>query len=285
MININNRRLTIGVVLLIILSVWLHWGNTSIQLTYITARSKELPKSFEGFSIAHVSDLHNTRFGANQEALLKAIKKEAPDIIVITGDLIDSYSTDVEIAMEFVNGAVSIAPVYYVTGNHEARVSTAFDKLKQDMLQAGVVMLDNEGITLEHQEEQIRLLGVNDPFFEKDNQEESDAHYMKRTLASLIKPDDPYTILLSHRPEMFEIYVDQGIDLTFSGHAHGGQIRLPLVGPILAPHQGVFPKYANGLYSKDSGQMIVSRGLGNSLFPLRINNRPQLVIATLEKKR
>lgn len=264
-------------------SIWVYGGNTSIQVTKISINSGKIPVSFNGFRIVQVSDLHNAEFGENQSKLLQMVKNISPDMIAVTGDLIDSSNTDVKKAMDFINGAVKIAPVYYVTGNHEAWTDK-YAKLKEQMTKSGVIILSDQGITIKRNGSLIRLLGLNDPDFTiKHNMFGEDAAMIDTKLKDMQKQSEngEYTILLSHRPELFDVYVDNSIDLVLSGHAHGGQIRLPFVGGLVAPDQGFFPKYTADVYEKKQTKMVVSRGLGNSILPVRINNRPELVVITL----
>lgn len=280
----RKKRRVIWIIILIVLiafSVWVYWENTSIQATQISISSKKIPKSFDGFTIVQVSDLHNAEFGDDQNRLLSAIKDVSPDIITVTGDLIDSRHTDIKKAMKFLNGAVAIAPVYYVTGNHEARVDE-YTELETKMTNAGVIVLRDESTTLELGGNFISLLGLDDPSFtmKEDTSGDSEAMICAK-LEDILSKENGYTILLSHRPEFFDVYVENGIDLVLSGHAHGGQIRLPFIGGLVAPNQGLFPQYYEGVYKEEQTTMIVSRGLGNSIIPVRINNRPELIIVTL----
>ncbi len=263
-----------------VLFLWLYWGNTTIKVTKIRVVSKALPASFAGFVIAHVSDLHNTEFGSKQKNLLKAIAASSPHLIAVTGDLIDSRRTDIKKALTFIEGAAKIAPVYYVTGNHESRIA-AYPQFETSLLDQGAVVLRNAGATVKRGDDRIRLWGLDDPTFSREHGRIKNRLITDKALSSLAKEEDLYTVLLSHRPELFDLYVDHGIDLALCGHAHGGQVRLPLIGGLYAPNQGRFPAYQNGLYQKGSTGMVVSRGLGNSLDPLRINNRPELVVVTL----
>ncbi len=273
--------MTVLLILLVALSIWIYWGNTSIQTTQIRINSERIPVSFNGFRIVHVSDLHNAEFGANQSRLIGAVKDASPDLIAITGDLIDSRHTDIEKAMDFINSAVRIAPVYYVTGNHEARTKE-YAKLEAQMSEAGIVILKDEGTIIEWGGDSIRLLGLNDPSFAlEDNRLGDNAVIIDTKLKSIPSESNEYTILLSHRPELFDVYVTNSIDLVLSGHAHGGQVRLPFVGGLVVPNQGFFPVYSEGVYEKDQTRMVVSRGLGNSIVPVRVNNRPELVIVIL----
>lgn len=276
-----NKKIGIVFVALIIIAIWLYWGNTSIQSTYINIHSEKIPANFNGFTIVQVSDLHNASFGNRQADLLDDIKSASPDIIAVTGDLIDSNRTDLAKAMEFINGAVKIAPVYYVTGNHEAR-SYHYGELRRQMIEAGVTILDDESIPIKRDTDVIHLLGVNDPNVADPDNMTGNARQMDEKLKTIVSNDKDYMVLLSHRPELFGAYLKNDIDLILSGHAHGGQVRLPFIGGLVAPDQGLFPKYSQGLYERKNTKMVVSRGLGNSIIPLRVNNRPELVIITLK---
>ncbi|HHV08973.1 MAG TPA: metallophosphoesterase [Clostridiales bacterium] len=279
----KQRRMVLTVLLVIIfaLPIWVYWGNISIQTTQISINSEKIPESFKGFKIVQVSDLHNTEFGQNQSKLLRKVGDASPNIIVVTGDLIDSNNIDVEKAMDFITGAVRIAPVYYVTGNHEARTDK-YVKLEEEMTRAGVIILKDKVITLGHDGDFIQLLGLDDPDFTMKGDTHGESAVMIDTkLKSMQIGNGQYTILLSHRPELFDVYVSNRMDLILSGHAHGGQIRLPFIGGLVAPNQGFFPTYSEGVYEKKQTKMVVSRGLGNSIIPVRINNRPELVVITL----
>ena len=267
----------------LLLPAWAVWGNTALERNTYTVWSDTLPDSFDGWRIAHISDLHNAEMGEDNQTLLEAIKDAAPDMIAITGDLIDSRHTDVEIALRFAERAVKIAPCYYVTGNHEAR-TPEYQTLKAGLTELDVVVLENQRVELERSGEQIVLLGVDDPSFRTDYLLGDSALVIKSALQEQSVGEDAYTVLLSHRPELFDVYTGSGVDLVLSGHAHGGQFRLPFVGGLAAPNQGLFPKYDGGLYTEDGTNMIVSRGIGNSVIPIRLNNRPEVVIVELKKQ-
>lgn len=266
---------------LLVMIIWTVWGNTALELNTYTIESKELPEVFDGYRIAHVSDLHNAKMGDDNGNLLTMLQDAEPDIIAITGDLIDSRNTDVEIALQFVEDAVKIAPCYYVTGNHEARVSE-YEELKEGLIALGAVVLEDERMDLEQSGETITLLGVDDPSFQTDYLFGDSKTVMQNKLQKLMDENNAFAILLSHRPELFEVYVESGANLVLSGHAHGGQFRLPIIGGLVAPNQGLFPKYDAGLYSKENTNMIVSRGIGNSILPFRFNNRPEVVLIELK---
>lgn len=266
---------------LLALIIWTAWGNTALEMNKCTVSSDRLPEAFDSYRIAHVSDLHNAEMGNGNEKLLDMLRDAEPDIIAITGDLIDSRNTDVEIALHFIKEAMEIAPCYYVTGNHEARVSE-YDVLKAGMKAAGVIVLEDVRTEISLEGETITLIGVNDPSFQTDYLFGDAETVMKTKLTELHTDSDRYTILLSHRPELFATYAEHDVDLILSGHAHGGQFRLPFVGGLVAPNQGLFPKYDAGLYTDKNTNMIVSRGIGNSLLPFRFNNRPEVILVELK---
>lgn len=266
------------VVLAGVCGLW--WGNIAIKTTRFRITGKHVPPGFDNFVMVQISDLHNARFGQNQQRLLNAIAAIAPDLVAVTGDLVDSRRTDFETAMEFIHGAVAIAPVYYVTGNHEARI-TAYPVLEQKLTAAGVTVLRNQAATLSRGQDSLSVFGLDDPSFAaRDSRGQAGA--ADHALKALSAEGTGYTVLLSHRPELFDVYAAHGADLILSGHVHGGQLRLPFIGGLFAPNQGFFPKYQAGVYTQGKTKMVVSRGLGNSLAPLRVNNRPQLVAITLE---
>lgn len=269
--------------ILLLLIAWIAWGNTALELNTYTITSEKIPDAFNGYRIAQVSDLHNTQIGEDSEKLLSMLKDSDPDMIAITGDMIDSRNTNVEIALEFAAEAVKIAPCYYVTGNHESRVSE-YIELKEGLSELGVSILDNKGIAIEHENSTIILLGVDDPTFSTDPTLGGDASVINTHIKEIKWQDDYFMILLSHRPELFQVYAENGMDLVLSGHAHGGQFRLPFVGGMIAPHQGLFPDYYEGLYTEGNTNMIVSRGIGNSIIPVRFNNRPEIVLIELKSE-
>ena len=280
--QIPTKKKTICVLsgILLILIVWTAWGNAALELNTYTISSRGLPDAFDGYRIAQVSDLHNAEFGDGNQRLLDMLREAEPDMIAITGDLIDSRKTNIAVALAFAEEAVKFAPCYYVSGNHEARVSE-YQDLKTGLEAAGVTVLDDAQVKIEVSGESITVIGVNDPSFHADYLT-SDAAVMDRKLSELSSEDAGFAILLSHRPELFDTYVAHDMDLILTGHAHGGQFRLPLIGGLIAPNQGLFPKYDDGLYSEGNTNMIVSRGLGNSIIPFRFNNRPEVVLIELK---
>lgn len=240
-----------------------------------------LPYEFNGYKIVHISDLHNKMFGKDQKALLKKVGSVSPDIIVVTGDLIDRRKYDLHTAMVFIRGALEIAPVYYVSGNHEAW-SGDYENIKEELSSSGVEILDDRKVKIVKNEEKIEILGLSDPGFLTDGHMDGAYSSLLEERLKGMSDDSAFQILLSHRPELFQIYINQNIDLIFAGHAHGGQFRLPFMGGLIAPNQGFFPKYTSGEHKEGKSTLIVSRGLGNSVVPIRLFNRPEIVVVTLE---
>ena len=282
--NPKRKHNIIAIVAVIItICCWIGWANTALEINEYKIIHDQIPESFSGFRIAQVSDLHNAELGNGNENLLAMLSQSNPDMIVLTGDLIDSRHTDIEIALDFAGKAVQIAPVYYVTGNHEARVSE-YEQLKTGLTDLGVTVLENQKVQITKDGESITLMGIQDPSFRTDYLFGDAESVSRQAITSLQNASDDYTVLLSHRPELFDLYVDTGVDLVFSGHAHGGQFRLPFVGGLVAPNQGFFPRYDAGQFIEENTTMIVSRGVGNSIIPFRINNPPEIVVVELKRQ-
>ena len=257
------------------------WENHAVRSNTVEVASEKLPAAFDGFTIVQISDLHNARFGKDQEKLVALLKAAQPDLIAITGDLIDKRRPGMQNALRFVERAVAIAPVYYVTGNHEAK-SKEFPLLKEALGRLGVTLLLDQTVPIERGGAHIALAGLSDARFVTADKTKFAAVSAEKLSAFL--PKEGFTLLLAHRPELFAVYRAAGADLTLCGHAHGGQFRLPFVGGLIAPNQGLFPKYTAGLYREEGKCMVVSRGLGNSSIPIRLNNRPEVVKAVLHSR-
>lgn len=188
------RSLAVAAAVLLVLIIWIAWGNSAFELNTYTIHSPLLPDRFDGFRIAHVSDLHNTEIGKDNEKLLSMLQDANPDIIAITGDLIDSRNTDVEVALQFIREAVKIAPCYYVTGNHESRIAE-YAVLKTGMETAGVVILEDARSEISLGNETITLIGVNDPSFRTNYLSGDSATVMDTKLTQLHADDDGFTLL------------------------------------------------------------------------------------------
>lgn len=272
----KRKKWLLLILALFILVFFLYDQNNHLTKSTYTITSDKLPADFEDYKILQLSDLHNKSFGQNQQKLVDKVKESEPDIIVITGDIIDERRYDEEPALTLAEEMVQLSPVYYVSGNHEMR-SGKYDGLKSKLSEIGVTVLTNETTLISHNNASIQLAGVEDP-------SPSDAFTTGANLQQAFNAaeSDLFTVLLAHRPEWFSLYREYQPDLILSGHAHGGQIRLPFVGGLVAPNQGLFPEYTSGVHEVDGSSLVVSRGLGNSLFPFRIFNRPEIVEIVLK---
>jgi predicted MPP superfamily phosphohydrolase len=278
----GKRKKIIILAVLLIVAVWTIWGNVTVGISRYQVSSTRLPSGFDGFRIAVISDLHNASFGKDNRQIIEKVREISPDIIALTGDLVDANKTDIEVAINLVSELMAIAPCYYVTGNHEAWITGQYALLEEGLLKEGVRVLHDEVVLLTENGQSIQLAGVDDPDF-TDRSDYIQESILETKLQQMNLTSD-YCVLLSHRPELFEAYVKENVDLVLSGHAHGGQFRLPFIGGIIAPNQGFFPKYDGGVYQEQNTVMIVSRGIGNSVIPIRFNNRPEIVVVELKSE-
>ncbi len=284
----KTKRILLPVIIILSLAfvfdLFLAYENKTIVTTEIEISDEKIPESFDGYRIVQLSDFHNTEFGFRNKRLLKKIRKAEPDIIVITGDMIDMYRPRIKVALHLGEELVSIAPTYFVSGNHDIKTAGReifFAGLKE----AKVNILRNRNVILEKDGESIRLIGIDDQKFLDDYMTGTDEENIRNIISLLIKnQDEDFKILLAHRPEWMDVYASVGVDLVMTGHAHGGQINIPFKGGLVAPTQGWFPEYYEGVYEKENTRMIVNRGLGNSAFPFRINNRPEIVVTELKSE-
>ena len=249
------------------------YGNKRLTVTSHDVTSSNIPEAFDGCVIVQISDLHNARFGKDNTRLLALIEAQQPDYIFVTGDVFDSRHTKLDVSVDFLENAAKIAPLYYSPGNHESRLPEEYAALKAV---PGITVLEDESIPLTRGENAVQLVGLCDPSFHHFGE------YQTITLLRNLAQEEMYTLVLSHPPELFEGYCFTDADLVFSGHAHGGQFRIPGLGGLYVPTRGFFPKYTEGIHRQDGTTMVVSRGLGNSLFPFRIMNPPDIVTVTLK---
>ena len=271
MICLRKKTIILSAIVLLLtsLTVWIIWSNVSIKVTQYTVSSSKLPTEFNGFRIVQISDLHNTSFGKNNQHLLEIIRNASPDVIVITGDLIDYYNPNIAVSTAFMEDAVNIAPCFYVNGNHEFRLTKEYPSFRKQLLELGVTVLEDNSVLYKIGGESICIAGLSD--YVSVSTEFINATFQEET----------YNVLLSHRPDHTEAYRNSNADLVLCGHTHGGQLRLPFIGAVFAPGQGVFPQYDAGIFQLDDTTMIISQGLGNSSIPLRFNCRHEVVVIYL----
>lgn len=282
--KIIKRALCVVLTLFVAFSVVTVWGNVTLSVEKIDIETEKLNINSD-FKIAHISDYHNTKNIFLNEAVLSSLKDEKPDIIVLTGDLVDCRKTDIEKGLDFVSKIIKIAPVYYVTGNHECNISidsqSAFDNMIEDLKASGVEVLRGESsVVALPNNDKINIFGIDDPYFHCEYASQV-AETTDELCSSLTVNKNEFNILLAHHPEQLDIYSQYGFDLVYSGHAHGGQGRLFGIG-LIAPDQGLFPKYTSGLYEENETKLIVSRGIGNSIAPVRIFDRPHLIYTVIK---
>lgn len=259
------------------------WANARVWNARVEIRDEKIPAAFDGFVLCQVSDVHNEARGEGNAALLRALREAAPDLICITGDFLDSRRTDLDFALELAGQLAEIAPAVYVTGNHEAR-RMDLSALEAGLAARGVRVLRDDWMPLARGGEEIALLGLDDPGFaagEDWTLAEGLDQTQARLSALLAQAGDRFSLVLSHRPELLPAYAEAGADLVLSGHAHGGQVRLPGIGGLFAPGQGILPRLTSGVHARGETRLVVSRGLGNSAFPLRVFNPPEIVTVTL----
>ncbi|MBR1724532.1 MAG: metallophosphoesterase [Ruminococcus sp.] len=249
------------------------WCNNKWLVTSeYTVRTDKL--TGDGVTIVQISDLHNASFGAHNGRLMEKIKECEPDIIVITGDIVDSRRTNVKRAVEFCELAAEVAPCYYVDGNHEVFMDDGKrEELRSGIEKAGVRIVENKTDTIEINGSRLQIMGLEDEHLDDETQP---------ALAASLDPLLP-TVLLAHEPQYFEDYCRSSPELVLCGHAHGGQIRLFGQG-LFAPDQGFLPEYTAGAFEDNGTVMIVSRGLGNSAAPLRLFDQPEVVCVRLERR-
>ena len=245
-----------------------------LQLTEYTLFFPKLPESFDGCKVVQLSDLHGMRFGAENRRLVELVRQQEPDIIVLTGDIAgkDGALDNVE---PLLSGIEGLAPTYYVNGNHEW-ADGCVEEIEALMKSHGVTCLSNEIELLYRGKDSIAIVGAEDP----------------NGRADMIKPwglslrlgelySDHFSLWLAHRNDYIQMYSDIGTDLILCGHGHGGIVRLPFVGGLLNVNRSFGAEYESGVYSTPHFQMVVSRGLGNSIPVPRLFNRPELVAVTL----
>lgn len=258
--------------------------NYLLRTTRVRVDSLRLPAAFDGYRVMQISDLHGCRFGKGNSRLLAAVAAEAPDLIVLTGDLADRQTGNTEPIFRLAEALCEEAPVYFIYGNHEQEMEFSRRKaLLAGLRAAGVRILDNASVMLERGGETVALFGARVPlrYYRWNGRRGRRPAFSEEMLGNLLGPRGPeYAILLAHNPLFFETYAAWGADLTLSGHVHGGMICLPRLGGLLSPERSFFPRYSAGLYRLGGRSMVVSRGLGRGP---RVNNPPELVSVTLRR--
>ena len=273
------RRILILLLLALLCAGFFRWSNHSLQVERFTFSSPRLPEGFDGCTVVVLADLHGAVFGADNQRLLETVSNQAPDVILLAGDLLDRFrETPHSYAVDLGRRLAAIAPTYFVTGNHEWALPDV-PALKEALTEAGVTVLDNRFVTLERGGDQILLAGVDDPNGYADQKTPEE-------LAEEVHAawGDGFWLLLAHRNNLFAPrYSRLGADLVISGHGHGGMIRLPFTDGLISVERTLFPSYTAGFYEVEGNDLFVSRGLGNSGPSFRLFNRPEVAVLTLSR--
>lgn len=277
---IKSNRIALAITLIFLVFVYLAF-NVTLRTQIYTIQSKKLSSSVR---LALVTDLHGCYYGKNQKLLINAINKQNPDAILLGGDIFDDVQPDTH-TVKFLEEIAGKYPIYYVTGNHEFYREDV-DSVFQQMKALNIDVLQGESRSLKVKNQPIFIHGIDDPtgswFY-------NEPHRFTQQLESVSQTLNPeaFNLLIAHRPSYVHQYLKYGFDLVTSGHAHGGQWRIPLLlNGLLAPDEGLFPKLAGGHFTFDDDHLVVSRGLAlESTRVPRIFNRPELIIIELKPQK
>ena len=263
------------------------YENTHVKITRYEFDSRRVPRDMKGLKIVQLSDLHNVRNKELRDDILEDIKWMCPHLIIFTGDMLDKNRPNVDIALDFMKRLSKIAPTYYTFGNHDYKARCRH-KLFNRIYDFNENMANNKVFVFKNKRQRMNIIGLDDPIkAQRYNKayglpKQSKEEIVSEALDEIKYNHRNFTILITHRPDFYKVYDRKNIDLVFTGHAHGGQFNIPPFGPLYAPGQGILPKYAGGMYDLKHTKMIVNRGIGNSVFPFRLNNRPEIVLVTLK---
>lgn len=268
------------IILVVIIFIYILF-NQSLQISYYNISNQLIPKEFNNYKIVQLSDLHYKKFGPYQSKLISKIQQLSPDLIVMTGDMIDRKQTNLSNTEALFKGASRIAPIIVVSGNHEIYSKDLENSMANLYNKYNITHLSNTSTTISKNKSTINIYGIDFIGSYVENN-----RIIDELLSSCLTlaPDNCFSILLNHRSDIFDNVSSYNYPLVLSGHAHGGIIRLPLIGGLISNQLSLFPKYDNGIYHKNNSTMIVSRGLGNSNYIPRLLNRPDLVTITLKSE-
>lgn len=272
------------IIVALLIAAFLYIENNYIDITKYKIRSSAIESRIR---IAHLSDLHSKPFWE----ILDKLKQQRPDVIVITGDYINDRCKNKDKMFAFGEALLDIAPVYYITGNHERRLEN-FEELMDELDELGFTLLLNQAALEEIRGEKVYFLGLDEDQANFDDYKaRKDGTFEYQDMSPYLRRFERlngFKVVLSHYPENFEAVKEQNysqydFDLQLSGHAHGGQFNLPFFGPVFSPGQGIRPAYAKGAFGRRP-KLIVSRGIGNAEFPFRLFNHPEIVIITVTRQ-
>ena len=274
----RRRKTAVLLVLTALLAAgFLLWGNCSLQTTETALVSPALPPAFDGLRIVELADLHGRVFGRGSRRLLAAVRRAEPDLICIDGDLFDER-TDLAMLPPLLRGLCAIAPVYYVTGNHEWRVPGLRGILAQ-MRACGVTVLQDDWRVLRRGEDALVLAGTDDPCGPAERKTPAELSADIRAEAG----EAAFLLLLTHRNDQLPQWSALGVQAVLAGHCHGGVVRLPFVGGLFGTDRRLFPAWDAGLYRQGETALYVSRGLGYTNVHFRLFNRPEVAVIVLRR--
>lgn len=274
----RRRKTAVLLVLTALLAAgFLLWGNCSLQTTETALVSPALPPAFDGLRIVELADLHGRVFGRGSRRLLAAVRRAEPDLICIDGDLFDEH-TDLAMLPPLLRGLCAIAPVYYVTGNHEWRVPGLRGILAQ-MRACGVTVLQDDWRVLRRGEDALIVAGTDDPCGPAERKTPAELIANIRAEAG----EAAFLLLLTHRNDQLPQWSTLGVQAVLAGHCHGGVVRLPFVGGLFGTDRRLFPAWDAGLYRQGETALYVSRGLGYTNVHFRLFNRPEVAVIVLRR--
>lgn len=247
-------------------------------------RDQKLQKPLK---LVQLSDLHNRTFGAHNERLLRAIRRQKPDVIVVSGDMYTSrFGSDITSAKELLLTLAGEFPIYYANGNHEQKTKdqpeefgTLYEDYRRELSEAGICFLSNESAYLPEYNLRMYGLEIDREYYRKFRTQILGTERVREYLGT--KEEASCGVMIAHNPDFFADYAAWGADLVLSGHVHGGLMRLPFLGGVIAPSMKLFPKYDGGRFEEGTSVMILSRGLGTHTLPIRIFNPGELVVVKL----
>lgn len=280
----QKHRIISYIVIVILIGVFLFAVDLILSQKYIsvTRYRYQNPEIKQSFKIVDLTDLHNFQYGDENCRLINKVKNESPDVIFLTGDMLNADEERTDILMNLIQQLVNIAPVYASLGNHEIEYMqlSGNRNLIAQMEEAGATVLDKKYIDIEIKNQKVRLGGIYGYVLSSDDKEDPEHTFMEK-----FQDTDRFKILLSHMPEGLLLWKSMeywDVDLVFSGHVHGGQMRIPFVGGLYDPEEGFFPTYTKGMYECGNGTMVLSAGLGSSRGIPRVNNLPELVVCEID---
>lgn len=271
---------------IVLFAVFLYRSRRLLSVSRYEIASPKIPAGFDGYHIIQLSDLHGASFGKENETLLSRMEAEAPDLVLITGDIITRQGRELSVAARLVEALAARFPTYFAMGNHEESLP---EEERQVLLRsfresgAGVLLGEKAEITAPNGET-LLLAGLRPPLNTYHQLSRDFVPLEEEPLRALLgEANGEFSILMAHNPNFFPQYAAAGFDLIFSGHIHGGMVRVPFIGGVFSPETVLFPKYDAGLYRTDGSAMLLSRGLGTGRVGFRLFNRPDLVSVTLKR--